>query len=442
MRGFISKALFFAALVFCAGLFPVYAQDASGAVRLSAAQRGPYSLVERSDWSRYDNGKYLGHAYREVRASLIPRPIPGRGSLLYQGHFFVLEETLRDMRQSARAVDEVIPVDFEISTDGALIMEEDRGFPSLRGFPRFPAEAVRPGSKWTAPGNRAVDPLNEGRPVVVSFLAEYEYRGIELYQDVPVYRVFAKYAPRYQGGGESRSVQGIAPGQGFTGLQGTHNVDILIQVSDGLLLLMRDSFDETFSWPGGRTVRFRGFTLTFGEGTVPLNQGEVIASLGNQLGAGAAPAPAPAQAVPAAPGRDRASEKNPGDLHLDTGSGIDIAVVSEGIRLTVKDIRFVPDLDEFLPEERPRLDTIAQALKQIPDRTFLVEGHTAAVGRPAGEMELSIQRAKRMVDELVSRGIPAARFMYKGWGGTRPVADNADEAGRSRNRRVEITILE
>jgi outer membrane protein OmpA-like peptidoglycan-associated protein len=57
-------------------------------------------------------------------------------------------------------------------------------------------------------------------------------------------------------------------------------------------------------------------------------------------------------------------------------------------------------------------------------------------------MELSIQRAKRMVDELVSRGIPASRFMYKGWGGTKPLADNTSETGRSRNRRVEITILE
>jgi outer membrane protein OmpA-like peptidoglycan-associated protein len=57
-------------------------------------------------------------------------------------------------------------------------------------------------------------------------------------------------------------------------------------------------------------------------------------------------------------------------------------------------------------------------------------------------MELSVQRAKRMVDELVKRGISADRFLYKGWGGTRPLRDNATEEGRAQNRRVEITILE
>jgi outer membrane protein OmpA-like peptidoglycan-associated protein len=57
-------------------------------------------------------------------------------------------------------------------------------------------------------------------------------------------------------------------------------------------------------------------------------------------------------------------------------------------------------------------------------------------------MELSLERAQRMIDELVRRGIPAERFMYKGWGGERPLGDNATEEGRRLNRRVEITILE
>jgi outer membrane protein OmpA-like peptidoglycan-associated protein len=343
-----------------------------------------------------------------------------------------LEETLRDLRQSARGVDVIVPVNFEISEDGRFTIEEDRGFPSLRGFPVFPAEAVRPGSKWTAPGKRAVDPLNEGQPVLVSFLAEYEYKGIEAYREVPVYRIFAKYASRHQG-------EGIPRGQHFTGLQGLHNVDILVRVSDGLPLMMRDSFDETFSWPDGSTIRFRGFTLTFGEGRVPLNQDAAISSLEGTLGIEATPS---AASPGPGPTGDGTPPKNPGNFPRDAGSGIDLARISEGIRLTIKDIRFIPDSEEFLPEERPRLDSIARALKQIPDRIFLVEGHTAAVGRPAGEMELSIGRAKSMIDELVDRGIPANRFIYKGWGGTKPLADNSNEAGRTRNRRVEITILE
>ncbi|MDR3139936.1 MAG: OmpA family protein [Treponema sp.] len=428
------KGLYFTALLFCAASLRVYPQNPTGAVRLSVVNRGAYSLVERSDWSRYDNGKYTGHVYREVRASVSPRPAPGKNSFLYQGHFFVLEETLRDMRQSAQAVDAVIPVNFELAGDGSFRITEDRGFPSLRGFPVFPAEAVRPGSKWTAPGERAVDPLNTGRPVLTSFTAEYEYRGIEEYRGIPVYRIFAKYASRHQGDGASRE-QPLEGEPDFTGLQGTHEVDILIRVSDSLPLMMRDTLDETFSWPNGKTLRFKGFTLTFGEGRVPLNRDAVIASLGKTAD----------RKAPPSGGSRRGSatgNKSPDNSGWAADSGIDVAVVSEGVRLTVKDLLFTADSDQLLPEEASRLDAIAQALKQVPGRTFLVEGHTAAVGRPANEMDLSIQRAKRMVDELVSRGIPADRFMYKGWGGTKPLADNDSETGRARNRRVEITILE
>lgn len=123
-------------------------------------------------------------------------------------------------------------------------------------------------------------------------------------------------------------------------------------------------------------------------------------------------------------------------------SGIEVAPVPEGVRLTVRNLRFAADSDRLLPEERGRLDLLAQALRGVGERTILVEGHTAAVGRPAGELELSVARAKRIVDELSVRGIPADRFLYVGWGGTKPAADNATEEGRARNRRVEITILE
>ena len=412
------------------------AEESAGAAVLARGSAGPYKTIERSDLSRYDNGKYIGHMYREVRAALNPRPLNNAPGVEYRGNFFVLEETLRDMRQSARAVDAVLPVTFQILPDGSLRIEDDQGFPSLRGFPAFPLEPVRPGARWTAQGVRVVDPLNEGLPVAVPIIAEYEYQGTETYRDIPVHRISARYASRYSG-----PPPGAKPGaRYFTGLQGSHSVEILLRAADGLPLMIRDNLDETYSWPGGETVRFRGFTLTFGEGTVPLNQERIIAAVGRNLngGAGSSGSP-PAQSGAAGGGGGGLS---PGQLALETGANIDLAPVPGGIRLTVKDLRFAPDSDELLPAEYPRLDRIAAALKEAPDRSFLVEGHTAAVGRPQGEMELSVQRAKRMVDELVKRGIGADRFLYKGWGGTRPVRDNATEAGRAENRRVEITILE
>jgi outer membrane protein OmpA-like peptidoglycan-associated protein len=370
-------------------------------------------MTERSDWSRYDNGKYTGHVYRELRSSIQPLESTDASVLNYRGHFFVLEETRRDMRQSARAVDMTVPVHFQIRRDGAVFIADDRGFPSLRGFPHFPDQAVSPGTKWTAWAQRVVDPLNEGKPALVSFLAEYEYRGTELYRDVPVYRITAKYDSRNQqppddGGLETGSSIGAPAFQ----IRGNHTADILLRASDGLPLMIRDNFDDTYTWPGGTTVRFRGFTLIFGNGTIPLNREAVISA-----------AKAAGRTLPA-------------------DAGIETTPVDAGLKLTVKDVRFAPDSDEMLPAENSRLEAISRVLKEIPDKIFLVEGHTAAVGNPAGEAELSLRRAKRMADELVKRGIAAERFIYKGWGGTKPLGDNSTEEGRRLNRRVEITILE
>jgi outer membrane protein OmpA-like peptidoglycan-associated protein len=95
-----------------------------------------------------------------------------------------------------------------------------------------------------------------------------------------------------------------------------------------------------------------------------------------------------------------------------------------------------------LSGEKGRLDAIASALKKIPDRNFLIEGHAADLGKPQGQYELSEARAKRIVDELAARGIAPSRLIYRGRGADLPVAGNDTEAGRARNRRVEITVLD
>ena len=378
-------------------------QNLPGQTVLSMAETGAYSVVERSDWRRFDNGRYTGLVRNEVRATILPAAINtgNQAFTMYQGYFYVLQSTLRDMRQSAQPVDAVIPVSFELYKDGTMIIEEDLGFPRMRSFPAFPDDRVMPDSRWTAPGERAVDPFNSGDPAIFPFYAAYEYRGIETYQGLPVHRLHARYASRYRN---------EMPGaNNFVSIQGNHNVDILVRVDDGLPIFMRDTLDETYTMSDGSTVRFAGFTLTFREGIVPLNREEVVESL------------------------------VPDDLE---DSSIDLVSVPEGIRLTIRDIRFVPDRAEFLPEEMPRLDLIAETLRRTPGRNFLVEGHTAAIGQPASEMQLSIERAQRLIAEMEKRGFSANRFIYRGWGGTRPIGDNSTDEGRSLNRRVEITILE
>lgn len=114
---------------------------------------------------------------------------------------------------------------------------------------------------------------------------------------------------------------------------------------------------------------------------------------------------------------------------------------SAGIRLSIRDIKFMPDSAQVVSGENSRLDDVASVLKTVPNQ-LLIEGYTASVGKPAGEQKLSAERAESIAAELVKRGISAGRLICKGMGGKNPVADNSTASGRAQNRRVEITILE
>jgi len=116
-----------------------------------------------------------------------------------------------------------------------------------------------------------------------------------------------------------------------------------------------------------------------------------------------------------------------------------------GIKILMENLKFIADSPELLPEERPRISTIAESLKSIistgSDYTILVEGHTADVKKPNGQLILSIQRAQAIINALVGEGVDRTLFTYKGYGGTVPLASNDTPEGRAQNRRVEITVM-
>lgn len=106
------------------------------------------------------------------------------------------------------------------------------------------------------------------------------------------------------------------------------------------------------------------------------------------------------------------------------------------------DLKFVADSAQLLDSELPKMQKLARLLKDVnKDNAFtiLVEGHTADVNKPVGQMNLSIARTQTIINELVKNGLPRSIFSYKGYGGTQPVASNATPEGRAMNRRVIIT---
>jgi outer membrane protein OmpA-like peptidoglycan-associated protein len=95
---------------------------------------------------------------------------------------------------------------------------------------------------------------------------------------------------------------------------------------------------------------------------------------------------------------------------------------------------------DIKPAFAPTLDKLAGVLRKY-DRSFAtVVGHTDSIGSEAYNQALSLRRAEAVVDALVARGVPAGRLSAAGRGESEPRADNATEAGRQLNRRVEIFV--
>lgn len=86
------------------------------------------------------------------------------------------------------------------------------------------------------------------------------------------------------------------------------------------------------------------------------------------------------------------------------------------------------------------LDKLAETARGCPGR-ILVEGHTDSVGDADSNQRLSEARAAAVRNALLARGVPATQLEALGYGQTKPLADNANEAGRAANRRIEFKAL-
>ena len=125
------------------------------------------------------------------------------------------------------------------------------------------------------------------------------------------------------------------------------------------------------------------------------------------------------------------------------GSGVDVTETPDGQSILVNlpdGVTFAVNSSEISPTFQRTLDQISGSLVQYPDSLIDVMGHTDSTGSDQYNLDLSKRRADAVGDYLVLRGVSRARIETIGYGERYPVADNSTEAGRSRNRRVEIRI--
>lgn len=94
----------------------------------------------------------------------------------------------------------------------------------------------------------------------------------------------------------------------------------------------------------------------------------------------------------------------------------------------------------LLPEGETVLNRVAAILHEDPTVALEVGGHTDNVGPEHVNRVLSEQRAKAVVEYLISQGIAAERLTLRGYGASRPIAESATDEGRQQNRQIEFSI--
>ena len=125
----------------------------------------------------------------------------------------------------------------------------------------------------------------------------------------------------------------------------------------------------------------------------------------------------------------------------DYTKNIPLQPIENGALIILKNIFFSSNRFELQPGSTTELGKLLNLMKENPGIRIEIGGHTDNIGQTKDNLLLSVNRAKAVVDYLVSKGITPQRLSPKGYGSTKPIAPNDTENGRSLNRRTELSII-
>jgi outer membrane protein OmpA-like peptidoglycan-associated protein len=280
--------------------------------------------------------------------------------------------------------------------------------PTVRHVPTFPARTLQPGDTWNAPGEERHDFRTDfgiPDPYVIPVDVRYSYRGDGEFKGKPVKVLTAAYTIFYQAP-RPRAWSVTYPLQ----IAGFSDMVLYWNQDEGGLIGHESSFRFVFDMADGRTIEYRGIADAEMLEAVLMDRDELAGQL------------------------------------RDAVAGLkDVTVTSDerGVTIGIENIQFIADSARFLPGEEAKIQRIAEILSTVPDRDIMISGHTALAGTAAARDSLSRERATVVAEMLIALSArDPERITVIGYGAQRPIADNATEAGRARNRRVEITILE
>ena len=289
--------------------------------------------------------------------------------------------------------------------------------PVVRNVPVFPDKDLQIGDTWEAEGHEAYDirqTFNVDEPLIIPFTANYTYSGtVEKEIDSEagsgtktLHVINVEYSIFYD-----IPVPKGAPSTYPVASMGYSYQTIYWDNELGTIDSYEDEFRIILEMQNGDRFEFRGTSEAEYTERLAVATDDTLEELQKQL-------------------------ENL-DISDTTVSKDDI-----GITFSIENIQFKPDSAYLMESEKRKLEKIAELLKAFPNNDLLISGHTALSGTMDSCQVLSEQRAEAVADYLKKLGVKDAYHIFtRGFGASKPIGDNSTEAGMSKNRRVEITII-
>lgn len=331
------------------------------------------------------------------------------GSALLNTKYMTTQNSLVQRSGNYLSWGEEDSVNIHRKKTGELYDSDNAFLPTVRNIPSFPDKKVKPGESWTCTGMEVHDCREIFRmyePIEIPFTANYTYAGTEEIEGKTLHIINVDYE-FYQ----ENSRESIFNGSTYAGSRGFAQQKIYWDLSKNDIDHYTEQFQIKMVDIYGNLFVYNG--KSHGEVTEyhSVNDDENVKKL----------------------------QKTINKYKLDN---ITVNRGEKGLIISLENIQFEADSDKLLPSEKKKLEKIGKILKDFSN-DLLITGHCAERGTVSARQKLSEDRAKAVADFLVQDKIRDELHIFtQGKGSTEPVATNDTEEGRSRNRRVEITIMD
>jgi len=374
-----------------------------------------YRILSVVDQAVYINGTLSHRAETLNRIAVDVIDVRADGSGFHKAVFQSSERLVYDSQQRLNSAGNGFhwtmeyESEFERSRLGRITIAPQYFMPVVRNVPVFPGRNLSVGDKWYSEGHEVHDfrgePFRIEEPYYIPFNAFYEYLGNRQWkgQNYPAFSVTYNIESR------PPAVRGnLYPVR----ISGSFNQLVYWDREAGQEKAYTETFRITFHMSNGLRIEYRGTAQAEYVESETMDKHRLISEIIEEI------------------------------AKLDI-QDIQVTAVEEGVSISLENIQFYADSDVMLPGEREKLLMVADILTRYPGRDVLVAGHTALAGTAEQRMTLSQDRARAVADYLLSRNVRSPdRIVIRGYGAERPVADNSTQEGMSRNRRVEIILLE